>query len=74
MAGHVAGTYRYCDCGAEECICDPGEAPVTLKAAANQNNTSASNKGLTGAPTPDTEPALAMLIVALLFAVLLRMR
>ena len=75
LAGHVIGTGRYCECGSSDaCICEPGDLG-SLKATANQNNTSVSNKGLTGQPlAPDTEPGLALLVLALLFAMLFRIR
>ncbi len=67
---------RSCTCGDTGCICDPGEAPATLNATTSQNNTSSvSNRGLTyQPPSPESETGLAMLIFALLFAVMLRMR
>ena len=75
FAGHSASNGRSCMCGDADCVCDPGEQPAALKINANQPKTSASNKGIPNQPVmPDTEPGLAMLIVALLFAVLLRMR
>ena len=76
LAGHsTSNGLIECTCGAFDCICDPGETPQSLKATANQSNTSVSNKGLAGQPNaPDTEQGLAMLILAVFFAVLLRMR
>ena len=76
LGGHTAHNPLVdCSCGAADCICDPGEETTALTVTRNQSKTSASNKGFPTKPaTPENEPELAMLIVALLFAVLLRMR
>ena len=75
LAGHtMPNGLVECSCGAADCICDPGETPQSIKATSPQSNTDVSNKGLAGQPNAPVTEGMAMLILAVFFAVLLRMR
>ena len=72
LAGHShVGGYA-CECGDEECICDPGEQPNTNTAASS--SASSGSKGVNQGSAPDVDLASGILALALVFLFWLRMR
>ena len=69
FAGHSVGTNAYCECGDQDCICDPGERPMGAhrgnRAISDTTDKDASSTG--EAPSPDFGTG-AMLLALIVFA------
>ena len=48
LAGHVTGGTKYCACGPEDCVCDPGEDPNLNGAVTGRRQATAGDASPTG--------------------------
>jgi hypothetical protein len=72
MAGHsTAG--NWCQCGAEGCICDPGETPV-VNSVARPAKASPDVDDIDQGRDPGIDPASGVLMLALALLFWIRMR
>jgi hypothetical protein len=71
IAGHVPISNAYCDCGTPNCICDPGESPMSTRRN-NRATSDTTNRGVSSTgETPATGfnfGAGAMLLALAVFA------
>jgi hypothetical protein len=72
LAGRT-GLGGWCQCGAEGCICDPGETPGG-NIVARPSNGSPDGEEIEQGHDPGVDPASGMLILALAFLFWIRMR
>jgi hypothetical protein len=74
VAGHTTmGGGKYCECGTENCICDPGEMRVTNQLTTDQRSTNGiAPSGTEGASGLD--PSVGVMLFTLVLLIGLRMR
>ena len=70
-AGHTNLGGAYCDCGALDCICDPGERPGLRNAMTTSDQTTVPSDGTTAT---GFDPSAGAMILMLALIVALRMR
>jgi hypothetical protein len=73
LAGHLSVGGYYCECGTQDCICDPGELPGGLNKSSVQSG-SVSNTEPATDTTSDPDLTTGALLVALCIALWLRLQ